>query len=355
VGSSGRWSHASGYLPGIPLNHPVDSLVGLTPDFHLIDHSMMSPSLSRVRNGVFAIALGLTLVWGSASVSAQDSGLSFLTLGVDAAGLARGDAGVAGAKGASATYWNPAGLAATRGKELAASHHVWVGDIRTYALNGSFPMGENWGLGVFAVATGSGDLEARQQPGESEGFFDAQFVSAGFSAGREFSGLRVGASVKFLSERIFTSAANGYGFDFGVQTDVLNESVHFGATYSNLGSMNELNVEATELPRMLRVGTEIFPFKAVTELDGAIFLSTALLLEVSHNFVTERTRWHAGLSGEVLETVTARIGYLSDDFLRDFSAGVGVEITDLIFDYAVLPFEDGFGGPGHILTLRYGF
>jgi hypothetical protein len=287
-------------------------------------------------------------------VVAQDSGLSFLTLGVNAEALAKGDAGVASSDGASASYWNPAGLAGTQ-SEVGVSHHVWIGDIRTYALNGAFSVGEHSGIGVSVVATGAGNLEARQQPGESDGLFDAQFVSAGVSFGHQFGPVRAGVGVKLLSERIFTNSANGYGFDIGIQTELLNESVHLGVVMANMGSMQELNVEATELPRLLRVGAEVLPFRAITALDGEVFLSTSLLAEVSHNYVTERTKWHFGLSAEVLETVTARIGYLSDDFLRDVSAGVGIEVADIWFDYAILPFEDGFGGPAHILTVRYGF
>lgn len=300
---------------------------------------------------IFGLSLLLMVVLLPAR--AQDSGLSFLALGVDAEGLARGDAGVARAEGAFSTYWNPAGLAHGT-TEIGIAHHVWIGDIRTYALNAAFALGEKTGAGIAVVATGAGDLEARREPGASDGLFDAQFVSASASLGRQFGPLRTGFSVKFLSERIFTNSASGYGFDIGVQTDLLNESLHVGAVMANIGNMEELNVEATELPRLLRVGVEVFPFRAVTALDGELFLSTSLLAEVSRNYVTDRTQWHFGLSAEVLETVTARVGYLSNDFLRDISAGVGIEVADLWFDYAVLPFEDGFGGPAHILSLRYG-
>ena len=117
--------------------------------------------------------------------------------------------------------------------------------------------------------------------------------------------------------------------------------------------MGKLNAEATELPNIVRVGVEVFPFQMVTAIDGASLLSTSLIFEVSRNYVTEETQLHVGISGEVLETVTARVGYLSNDPLRKYSVGIGLEITDLVFDYSVLPFEDGFGGPAHILTLTY--
>ncbi len=283
---------------------------------------------------------------------AQDSGLSFLQIGADASALARGDAGVATDAGAFATYWNPAGLAENGGSEIAVSHHVWIADIRTYAASGRFRFGSG-GIGIFVTATGSGDLEARERPGDPDGFFDAQFVNAGIAYGRSLGPVRAGITLKYLTERIFTHSANGYAFDFGLQVSTMKDGLRLGAVLQNLGKMEKLNAEATKLPRLMRVGLEIFPFRILTAGDGAALLSTSLLLEVSHNTVTETTHYHIGLSGEVLETITARIGYISHDELRDISAGLGLEISGMKFDYAVLPFEDGFGGPAHILTLAY--
>lgn len=293
------------------------------------------------------------MIFAAYCVNAQDSGLSFLRIGTDAKALARGDAGVATARGAFSTYWNPAGLAGGSVREIGLSHHIWVADVRTFALNSAFSIGKKSGVGFFIVATGSGDLEARTAPGESDGPFSAQFVSSGISFGRTFGAVRAGVTLKYLSERIFTNSANGYAFDFGLQSSLLSEGLFVGVTYSNLGKMQKLNVRPTELPRIGRAGIELFPFRMITALDGALLLSTSLVLEYSRNFVTDENQFHIGLSGEVLETVTARLGYISNEVLRDFSAGVGVEVTEFIFDYAFLPFEDGFGGPAHILTLTY--
>ncbi|MDA1029122.1 MAG: PorV/PorQ family protein [Bacteroidetes bacterium] len=301
------------------------------------------------------LALILLVFFLTLGVNAQDSGLSFLRLGPDARSLALGDAGVASSEGAYATYWNPAGLARPGNREVAFSHHIWIADVRTLALQGAFSLGPKTGIGLFVVATGSGDLEARTAPGESDGFFDAQFVSSGLSLGHSFGPIRVGATVKYLSERIFTNSANGYAFDFGLQTSFLEESLLFGATYSNLGKMEELNVVATKLPELFRTGVEIFPFRILMESDGSPLLNTSLMVEYSQNFATEQAQIHVGLSAEVLETVSARLGYLSKDALRSFSAGLGMEISTLVVDYAIIPFEDGFGGPAHIMTVGYSF
>ncbi|NQV74398.1 PorV/PorQ family protein [bacterium] len=300
-----------------------------------------------------AYACIVIVIGAPLSSSAQDSGLSFLRLGPDARALALGDAGVASASGARATYWNPAGLASSMSKQVSFSHHIWIADVRTLALQSSFPLGEKTGVGFFVVATGAGDLEARTNPGASEGFFNAQFVSTGVSVGRSFGFVRAGATVKYLSERIFTSSANGYAFDFGLQSSFMDESFVAGVTYSNLGKMDALNVVATKLPKIARAGVEFYPFRILTETDGEQLLSTALSIEWSRNYVTEEAQFHIGLSGEVLETVTARVGYLSNDALRSISAGLGLDIANLLVDYAIIPFEDGFGGPAHIMTVGY--
>ena len=300
-----------------------------------------------------ALACILVILSAPLSTHAQDSGLSFLRVGPDAKALALGDAGVASASGARATYWNPAGLAGSGSKQVSFSHHIWIADVRTLALQSSFPIGKKTGVGFFVVATGAGDLEARTNPGASEGFFNAQFVSTGVSVGRSFGFVRAGATVKYLSERIFTSSANGYAFDFGLQSTFLDESVVAGVTYSNLGKMDALNVVATKLPKIARAGVELYPFRILTETDGEQLLNMALSVEWSRNYVTEEAQFHIGLSGEVLETVTARLGYLSNDELRSFSAGLGLDIAHLLVDYAIIPFEDGFGGPAHIMTVAY--
>lgn len=292
---------------------------------------------------------------GTDTTAAQDSGLAFLRIGVDAQSLARGDAGVASERGPFATYWNPAGLASPQQNQVAVSHHVWIADVRTYAVSSKFRVGENTGIGLYMTATGAGDLEAREEPGESAGFFDAQFVNAGLALGRSFGNVRGGITVKYLSERIYVNSANGYAFDFGLQTTLLDGGLNLGAALQNVGSMERLNASATKLPRIIRGGLEIFPFRIFADQDNSLLLNTTVIIEVSHNTVTESAQFHAGLSGEVLETVTARVGYLSNDVLRDFSAGIGLVVADLKFDYAMLPFEDGFGGPAHIISLSFAY
>lgn len=283
----------------------------------------------------------------------QDSGLAFLRIGTNAAAGAMGDAQVSNSNDAFSTYWNPAGLAAATSNSAGLSHHIWVAQTRTYSLAARFSSGNNGGVGLFLTALDSGDIEARENPGSPDGVFDAQFVSVGASYGRSFGPVRLGTSVKYLSERIFTNNATGYAFDFGLQADLFNEGLKLGAALQNIGEMSELSEVATELPRTLRAGVSLYPFRVLAMTDGTVLLNAFVTGEVSHIFPSETTRYHLGLAAEVVELVTVRAGYVTNDALRGITIGGGLGSNGFLFDYAFMPFDDGFDGPGHVLSLLY--
>ena len=297
------------------------------------------------------------LMWGVVGPDAvgQGSGLSFLQIGVDARAAGMGDAQVAVADGAFATFWNPAGLAGAGSNDIALSHHIWVGDVRTYAAAGRFGLGTKTGIGLAVTATSSGDLELRERPGPSDGTFDLQYLSLGASLGRRLGPARVGATGRYISEEIFTERASGYGFDLGLQFDVVGEALRVGAAVQNLGEMGELNSEATDLPTMLRVGLAVQPFRILALDDDFTLLNTTLVAELSHLFPDDRSRIHIGVAAEALDMLTVRAGLITNDGLRNGTLGLGLRYESLIFDYALVLFDEGFGGPGHVLTLSYGW
>ena len=300
------------------------------------------------------LIIGMLLVCSIAHQGyAQVGGLAFLRIGANAAASSMGDAQVSSSSDAFSTYWNPAGLAVQQSNSLALSHHLWIADTRSYFITGRFQAGENSGFGAFVSAFDSGDLRAQENPGPPDGFFSAQFISFGASYGQAIGPLRLGVTSKLLFESIFENDANGYAFDFGMQLDLLKESIKIGAAFQNLGSMSELSVEETELPETVRGGISIYPFRVLAMADGTVLLNAFLTGEVSYLIPTEETRFHIGAAVEVVELVTVRAGYITNDELRGLSIGGGIGSNGFLFDYAFLPFDDGFEGPGHVLSLLY--
>jgi len=297
----------------------------------------------------------LLLFLMAATAHAQETGLNFLRIGTNASASAMGDAQVASSRDAFSTYWNPAGLAAAQRNMAALSHRIWIGDLRTYDVAARFRVGSKGAVGLAVTATDSGDLDARELPGAPDGTFSAQFISVGLSYGRQIGPLRAGVTAKYLSERIFDTDATGYAIDAGVQLDVAQRFLALGAVIQNIGEMSRLEREATELPRTLRVGAAVYPLRILAEEDGTRLLDVSLAAEVSHLFPGELTRVHTGAAVTVMDLIIVRAGFITKDELRDLTFGLGLHYEALSFDYAYLPFEDGFEGPGHVLTIMYGW
>jgi len=309
--------------------------------------------MSRVVFNLLLCTFVLSVLPGQAV--AQKSGLSFMTIGIDAAGMAQADASTAGTSGAFATFWNPGALAIKGSNQVSLSHHIWIDGFKTYALAARFGVGSTSGIGLFITGTDSGDLEARDDPGPPTGTFQAQSINMGVSYGFKIGPVRVGATAKYITERIFDDSASGYAFDAGVHATFFKDGLNVGAVIQNVGKMNELRSKATELPRTLRSGLQFFPFRLIDGMDGSSLAHISVSADVSHNIVDEITQVHVGAEGRVLDIIALRLGFLSNDTLRGFSTGLGLEISELQFDYAVIPFKDGFDGPAHILSLIYAY
>ena len=308
------------------------------------------------------------MVFVSSGISAaQDSAIPILVTGINAAAAGIGDAGIGASQASFAAFWNPAGVADSRlasarevydgssregsANEIGVAHHIWIGNTRTYGLSGRFALGRRQGLGLFVIASDTGDDDT----GQSGGTTGAQYLATGGTLAHDFGGLQIGMSAKFVSQRISSNTSRGVAFDFGVIMDLSSSGIRAGVSVLNLGKMSELAAVLTDLPATLRAGVAVYPFQVVAVDAGFPLLDLMFAVELDRDLNSDRTRWHVGASGVILETVIARVGYLTNDALRGLTVGLGLSYEAFDFDYAVVPFANGFGGPGHILTLSYGF
>lgn len=312
---------------------------------------------------VILCAIGAVVV--SARSSAAQSNLQFLVTGINAEAAGLGDAGIGSSQAAFAAFWNPAavadaGLAAARAgydgstraaanHEIGIAHHIWVGATRTYGAGGRFRAGKNAGVAVFAIAT---NTETQNTATETT---DATYLVAGATYGRSIGGLLAGVTAKFLAQNVSALNSTGFAVDAGIMANLAGGGLRVGASLLHAGRMSELPTINTDLPTTIRVGAAVFPFRIVAVDDGFPLLDLMFAVEVSEGLAEERRRVHLGASGVLLETLVARVGYVTNDALRGLTLGLGLSYEALNFDYAVVPFDAGFGGPGHILTLTYGW
>ncbi len=187
---------------------------------------------------------------------AGGSGLSFLKIGADARAIAMGDAGVVTADNGGAVYYNPALIAGDESASITITHNEWVQDLTTEYLGIVVPY-QSWSLGIQMGLTSVAGIEIRDRPGEPQGTFDSRNFAGGLTAAFALAdGVDVGVTAKYVMEKIYTDAADGYAFDFGAAIDPFNggdlHGLRFGLAVANLGSMSELRYTSTKLPTLSR-------------------------------------------------------------------------------------------------------
>lgn len=284
---------------------------------------------------------------------AQGNGLAFLALDPDPVGQGVGGAYSAAGDGPFAPLFNPAGLASASGNAVGLSVQDWLGDARTVALGGRFAAGQG-GLGLFVIGTTSGELEARDLPGPSQGTFEVQYFAVGAGYARRFGALSLGVAAKAISERVFDASAGGFAADAGVQLQPI-DGFRVGAAVQHLGQMSELGIERTPLPTTVRGGVTVRPFQLVSSTANETLLSTALHVEVVHRAEQEEpTQVRVGAEAALFDLITVRAGYVANDPVRKFSAGAGLAAGPFQIDYALLPLDAGFG-TGQLIAVRYGW
>ena len=197
--------------------------------------------------------------------------------------------------------------------------------------------------------TSVGGLELREVPGEPLGTTDTRNFAGGVSAAFAIAdGIDVGATAKYVFEKIHVDEAGGYAFDFGVAVRPFSEgdlaNLRTGVMLANIGSMTELRTVATKLPSLLRYGAAYhIPVESVK--GGLNVTAEGLtLLEES------TTHLNIGAEFDYLGMVYLRLGYRSGYDNNGISFGGGATYSSLRFDYAFTPFSESFGN-AHTIAL----
>ncbi len=147
---------------------------------------------------------------------AAPPGFAFLEVPAGARASAMGGAYAAVAKGAEASFWNPAGLAGTERTEVTGTHYEWIESLRQdqFALAGQLFGG---GVAASMRALYSEPIERRDDLGNLIGTFgshDLQFaLGYGFDLGGGWTG---GLSGQYVRERLAELSADTWGMDLGV-------------------------------------------------------------------------------------------------------------------------------------------
>ncbi len=267
-----------------------------------------------------------------AASSGKEAGFLLLREGIGARAEAMGGAYTAVTGDQSTTFWNPAGVAAMKGKDFLLSHHSsFQGINQSYAgwAFGNAHRGVGLSLSLYSV----GGIEARTGPSkEPLGTFGIYDVNVGFTYGQRIGeSIFAGFSTRILHEAIGPERASGFGLDFGVMYRTGFEGLMLGAAYRNLGRMEILDAVRTPLPGTFRAGAAYEHGKLTGSADLRLPRKGA-------------TGIHTGLEYRIKPSASLRAGYRSGIDARKWSFGLGLNRRNWRVDYAFVLGAIGLGG-----------
>ena len=283
---------------------------------------------------------------------------SVFALGAGSRALGMGGAFTAVSDDATALYWNPAGLSDVTQTGLTGFHSTLFEGSSYDFFSVCQPTVRFGGFGFAFLRVGTDGIQAYDDRSASLGDISFSQTQMLFSYGRclPFKSpfdVRLGTSIKVVSQRMGDSGTDGVGLDFELLYPVpYLKGLALGASFRDMpGAQLKLVDKVERTPGSMRFGAS-YRTSFREAQDAALFG-----LDVS---LPERYPAGVSLGGEyvVSQTVALRAG-LKEGKLR---AGAGVRWRNYSFDYSLSNAELGnlhqfsvsasFGDPVHVKMQR---
>ncbi len=314
---------------------------------------------------VWCLVLGLMLaaaVLPADRARAEDPGLTvlnFLEIGAGARAAALGNAFVAVADDASATYWNPAGLLAIERNDVLGTHNAWIQDLRhEFAAFGARRGRHAIGLSFIGLYTD--DIDARNEVGDYVGQFG--YSDNAFAASYAFqvsNTLGLGTTARYLRESVIgvpemggsseippDNTLSGFAFDFGGSWKTPAEGLTAGAAIRNLGGQLSYDFDGAQsfdLPTALQAGLAL----RRPDSRGGMLTLSGDFLAVRGADASMRVGAEYAYRGQFL----VGAGYKTGLENENVSFGVGYE-KGVRVHYAFTPLYNDLGN-SHRIALGY--
>ncbi|MCX5781888.1 MAG: PorV/PorQ family protein [Elusimicrobia bacterium] len=260
---------------------------------------------------------------------------SFLKLGAGARSAGLGDAFCSVADDSTAIFWNPAGLSRIQGTSFSFMHALWFENISYDWISFAGPTK----FGTFGGAVqylSYGAIKKTDSTGTEISDFTPSDLALSLSYGKNFSGVLLGTTIKYISSRI-EQTATAYAFDAGAKILLgYEDKFALGLCVQNFGTTMKFEETEEALPFSIKAGCS---YKVNDEWLLALDLNSAIdndpFFCLGSEYTTEITN-DARLS--------ARAGYnprtQNIPGFTNFTFGLGVDYGGYIFDYAFVPLGD---------------
>lgn len=189
------------------------------------------------------ILLGFSLTLGQNVNKTGTTAANFLKIGAGSRAVAMGGAFVSLADDATSMYWNPGGLARLNKIELIVNHTNWIADVGYTYLGLALPLPRIGTVGLNLTAVTMDEMEVTTY-GYEEGTGQT-FVAGSYAVGLSFARnltdrFSIGANLKYVTEFISQTSAQGLALDVGTLFNTPFKDVRFGASISNFGQKMQL-------------------------------------------------------------------------------------------------------------------
>ena len=297
---------------------------------------------------IILILLVLYTTLCMAQTGAQ-TGMAFMKIGVDARAAAMGEAYTSLATDASATYWNPAGLAIAGSNSAVLMHNSWIqGVSHDFAAVQLFQGKHNIAVSLNMMFVSGIELRGERASEIPDGETSAHNVNLGLSYATGLGGgWKIGGQIKYLYEKYYLESAAGFAFDVGVMKQQILPDLSFGAVVQNIGSMGELKNEATTLPLSLRSGVSYY-------LPWDLFENRPIVAADVFYVNNDVTRVGLGFETGILGNFDFRAGYILGSESLGLTAGLGVRYGVFNIAYAFVPLAYDLGN-SHRFSLLINF
>jgi len=322
---------------------------------------MNNLKLISVRISVFMIILIAAPIFGQESSRAGTTVANFLEIGYGSAGNSMGDAYVSVVRDISSIYWNPAGLGYMNKNEFQVMMQPWFVDINTSFVGVGIvhPMLGNFAAGLIHVGYGKEKVTTIESQDGTGEFFDGTDLCASITYGKRLvDWFSFGASLKYISSRIWHESANAVAMDLGAivntkflaHSDKPGDGLTIGMSISNYGSKmrydgidlkrtvdisndngnyayipTRYELDSWELPLIFRLGVSFYPLI----MGNHRVLLAVDALHPNNNSEYVNIGGHYELALPTYGVVHLRAGYkgmFMDDSEYGLSLGAGVEV-----------------------------
>ncbi|MDD5208782.1 MAG: PorV/PorQ family protein [Elusimicrobiales bacterium] len=268
------------------------------------------------------------------------SAANFMKIPVGARETSLGGAFTAVADNADAVFYNPAGLGLLAVPEISYAYNNYLSGVSQQWVAAAYPAAfGTLGLGVNYLGVKA--FESYDNSDRRTGSVSAYDLAAylGWGDGLETNNkflpsVRYGATVKFISEKLDSSEASGYGLDAGLLLLPAVKNLRFGLGAENLAASRLSFISGGARPAM-KVKT------GVSYRLGSALRPVAALVSLDLNFPQDGPRYlSAGIETTLYGALALRAGYSSfGDISNGVSFGLGLGLPsrggrELRLDYS---------------------